>query len=172
MKGIATQTMRHMAELAPSQAGRRMEVTRMSRSEGEETIGEERRNKQATREMFNVKRDGEGNVIPVTKEIEWEDGYYDVDVRPMAYGDIEAWNAKSRKKQGIDAFEIAATLKRHIVDPDFGDMTEQRLRKDLKAMAVNALLMAILGASGMKGKVTVGDDMTATIELEGDEENE
>lgn len=137
-----------------------------------EAISEERKGRQATREMFNVKRDGEGQVIPVTKTIEWEDGDYEIEVRAMAYGDIEAWNAKGKRKQGIDAFEIAQTIKKHIAFPDFSGLTEKTLRKDLKAMAVNALLMAILGASGMKGKVTVSDDMTAMLELEDDEGNE
>ena len=133
------------------------------------TIMESRR---ATRDMFEVKRDGSGNVIPVTKTIEWEDGNYAIEVRPMSYGDIESWNAKSKKKEGITAKEIALTLANHIADPDMSDYTEEKLRKDLKAMAVNTLLMAVLGASGMKGKVTVSEDMTATIELEEDEGNE
>ena len=128
--------------------------------------------KQATRDMFMVKRDGEGKVIPVTKVIEWEDGELSIDVRPMSYGNIESWNSKSKKKQGIDAKEIASTLAKHIADPDLSDLTEETLKDDLKAMAVNALLMAILGASGMKGKVKVDEDMTATLELEEDEGNE
>ena len=132
---------------------------------------EARRKERATREMFQVQRDGEGNVIPVDKEIDWEDTTVIVGIRPMSYGDIEDWNKKSEKDEGIGAKEIARTLAKHVAEPDLSDLTEQALRDGYKAMAVSTLLMAVMQASGMKGKVTVDDNMTAKVEVEDDEGN-
>lgn len=126
------------------------------------TIQQVNRDKRALMDDFKVKRDGEGNLIPIEQPTK----FGTVLVLPMTYGDAEAWGQKAKRVETISADEVAEQLNKHVVDPDMSKVTGPELRKDYKAMAVNELIMAILGASGLEEEmaVTVNPDGTAKIE--------
>ena len=130
------------------------EVESMARKE---TIQQANRTKRATMDMFKVKRDGAGNLIPVDRETD----FGIVSVIPMTYGDAEEWGETMGDEENVDAHTLAKQFKKHIVEPDMSEVTGNILKKDFKPLVIQELLMAIIGASGLE------DQLTATVNADG-----
>jgi len=127
------------------------------------TIQQANRDKQAVREDFKVKRDGEGNLIPIKEDTK----YGTVHVLPMAYGDAEAWGDMMNETNSISSADLAKTFAKHVTNPNMADVTGTEVKKDFLPLAVQELIMAIMKASGMGDeiKAVVNEDGTAKIEL-------
>lgn len=120
----------------------------------------------AAAEDFLVKRDGEGELLPMEAQA---GEFGTVLVVPMTYGDAEDMSAKRRQYGDIKAPEVAKIINRHVLQPDFGDLTGTDIRDNFKAMAIGALLEAIMSASGIQAKVTAkaGGDVSIELDTEG-----
>ena len=108
-------------------------------------------------DMFKVKRDGKGNLIPIDRETD----FGIVSVIPMTYGDAEEWGETMGDEENVDAHTLAKQFKKHIVEPDMSEVTGNILKKDFKPLVIQELLMAIIGASGLE------DQLTATVNADG-----
>lgn len=128
----------------------------------EKTIQQANRDKKATLDAFKVKRDGEGNLIPVEKET----SYGNIMVLPMTYGDAEKWAETMKKAEDVSADKLAEQFRQFIVDPDMSKVSGSELRKDFKPLAIQELLKAIIAVSGLEKEIqaTVNEDGTARIE--------
>jgi len=135
----------------------------MAKNKGD-TIQLANRKQRATMDSFKVKRDGEGNLIPVDRETE----FGVVSVLPMTYGDAEVWGETMGDADSVDANTLAKQFKKHVVDPDMSKITGNDLKKDFKPLVIQELLMAIIGASGLEDQLTatVNEDGTAKIEVD------
>ena len=135
----------------------------MAKNKGD-TIQMANRKKRATMDSFKVRRDGEGNLIPVDRETE----FGVVSVLPMTYGDAEVWGETMGDADSVDANTLAKQFKKHVVDPDMSKITGNDLKKDFKPLVIQELLMAIIGASGLEDQLTatVNEDGTAKIEVD------
>ena len=129
-----------------------------------DTVQLANRKKRATMDMFKVKRDGEGKLIPVDRETE----FGIISVLPMTYGDAEEWGETMGDAENVDAHTLAKQFKKHVVDPDMSKVTGDQLKKDFKPLVIQELLMAIIGASGLEDQLTatVNEDGTAKIEVD------
>ena len=129
-----------------------------------DTIQLGNRKKRATMDSFKVKRDGEGNLLPVDRETD----FGIVAVIPMTYGDAEAWGEAMGNVDGVDSNTLAKQFKKHIVDPDMSGVTGKSLKEEFKPLVIQELLMAIIGASGLEDQMaaTVDEDGNASIEVD------
>jgi len=127
------------------------------------TIQQENRDKKAVMDDFRVKRDGEGNLIPIKEDTK----YGKVECLPMSYGDAEAWGDMMSDEKSISSADIAKTFAKHITSPNMAAVTGTEVKKDFLPLAVQELIMAIMSASGMADeiKAVVNEDGTAKIEL-------
>ena len=139
----------------------------MSTSKQKDTTQMANRKKRATMEMFKVKRDGEGKLIPVDRETEF--GL--VSVIPMTYGDAEVWGETMGKGEDVDADTLSKQFRKHIVDPDMSKVTGEELKADFKPLVIQELLMAIVGASGLEDVITAKVNADGTARIEVDEGN-
>lgn len=137
---------------------------------------------------FFVTRDPEtGEVRPVWTTAE---GFGDVQVRPMNYGQAESYFGDAGQVANVGPSVVAQVLRSHVVEPDlneyakrqFGDevransrgtsadpqtyMTETVVREHMTPFAPQALLMAIMRESGLSADISVGDDGTAQIQFD------
>lgn len=128
-----------------------------------ETIMQVNRDKRAVMDSFKVKRDGEGNLIPIDEPTK----YGTVSVLPMSYGDAEAWGEMMGKEKSVSTDDIAKTFAKHIVDPNMSQLQGPEVKRDFLPLAIQELIMAIMTASGMEEeiKAVVNEDGTAKIEL-------
>ena len=112
---------------------------------------------------FKVLRDGDGNLAPVEKETQF--GL--ISVLPMTYGDAEIWGEEMKDAKNISADALAKQFAKHIVDPSMKDVTGDDLKNDFKPLAIQELLMAVIGASGLSDHMTstVNEDGTARVEI-------
>jgi len=129
-----------------------------------DTVQLANRKKRATMEMFKVKRDGEGKLIPVDRETE----FGIVSVIPMTYGDAEEWGETMGDADNVDANTLAKQFQKHVVDPDMSGINGATLKKDFKPLVIQELLMAIIGASGLEDQLsaTVNADGTAKVTVD------
>ena len=129
----------------------------------EKTIQQTSRDKKAIMEDFKVKRDGEGNLIPITEDTK----FGKVKVIPMSYGDAESWGEMMGDAKSISTKDIAITFAKHIVEPNMAAITGAEIKKDFLPLSIQELIMAIMKASGMADEVkaVVNEDGTAKIEL-------
>ena len=128
-----------------------------------DTIQQANRRKKASLDSFKVRRDGEGNLIP----IDYETAYGLISVIPMTYGDAEKWAQTMKNAEDVSADRLAEQFRRFIVDPDMSTITGETLRRDFKPLAIQELLMAIINVSGLEKEVTarVNPDGTARIDV-------
>ena len=128
-----------------------------------DTIQQANRRKKATIDSFKVRRDGEGNLIP----IDYDTAYGTISVIPMTYGDAEKWAQTMKNAEDVSADRLAEQFRRFIVDPDMSTVTGETLRRDFKPLAIQELLMAIINVSGLEKEVTakVNPDGTARIDV-------
>lgn len=117
----------------------------------------------APADAFLVSRDGEGNLLPVEVEA---GGFGRVLVRPMTYGDTEEVADRAKKFGDLKAPDVAKLINKHVVEPDFGDLTGTDVRNKFKAMAVGALLEAIMLASGIRAEVTPRAGGAVSVEFD------
>jgi len=124
------------------------------------------RDKRAAMDAFKVKRDGEGNLIPIEQQTQ----FGEVLVVPMTYGDAEKWAAEMKESEDVTADRLAQQFKKHIVEPDMSHVTGSELQGDFKALAIQELLQAIINASGLEKEMeaSVGADGTARIDIKND----
>lgn len=117
----------------------------------------------ATLADFQVKRDGEGKLIP----IEVKTSYGTVMTVPMTYGDSELWARKMKDVDSISDGEVAKLFAKHIVDPDLSGVRGDDIKNDYKALAVAELLKAIMKASGLEKEMDaiVGEDGTIKVDV-------
>jgi len=111
---------------------------------------------------FQVKRDGEGKLIPIEAETE----YGTVMVVPMTYGDSEAWAMKMKDVDTVSDGEVAKLFAKHIVDPDLSSVRGDDIKDNYKPLAIAEILKAIMKASGLEKEMdaVVGEDGTVRID--------
>lgn len=116
----------------------------------------------ATLADFQVKRDGEGKLIPIEVETE----YGTVMIIPMTYGDSEAWARKMKDVDSISDGEVAKLFAKHFADPDLSQVRGDDIKNDYKAFAIAVGLRAIMKASGLEKvmEAVVGEDGTVRID--------
>jgi len=127
------------------------------------TIQQANRDKKAVMEDFKVKRDGEGKLIPIKQNTK----FGKVSVLPMTYGDAEAWGNMMSEEKSVGTDDLAKTFAKHIVSPDMSKLTGKDVETDFVPMAVQELIMSVMGASGMAEEIqaVMNEDGTAKIEL-------
>jgi len=133
-----------------------------------DTVQLANRKKKATMESFKVKRDGDGNLIPIDRETE----FGIVSVLPMTYGDAEEWGETMGDADNVDAHTLAKQFKKHIVSPDMSKVTGDIVHDDFKPMVIQELLMAIIGGSGLEDQLTATVNADGTAKVTVDAENE
>ena len=132
-----------------------------------DTVQLANRKKRATMEAMKVLRDGDGKLVPVDRETEF--GL--ISVIPMTYGDAEVWGQTMGDADNVDAPTLAKQFAKHIVDPDMSGVTGQELQRDFKPLAIQELLMAVIGASGLEDVITATVNADGTAKIEVDEGN-
>lgn len=108
-----------------------------------------------------VRRDESGELLPTSIEA---GKFGTVEVVPMTYGKAERLFGGVGGEQDVDASLIADILNEHYVRPSF-DLSADDIR-DMKPFAPQALLMAVMDASGLDADVSVTDG-EAEVSLQG-----
>ncbi|MCW4050905.1 MAG: hypothetical protein NWE89_14345 [Candidatus Bathyarchaeota archaeon] len=115
---------------------------------------------------FQVKRDGEGNLVPIEAKTE----FGTIMVIPFTYGDSAAWSEKMKDVEHISDDDVAEQFSKHIVDPDMSKITGEDIKNSFKPLAIAELLMGIGKASGLEKQMTavVDEDGNVKVDLGND----
>lgn len=93
-----------------------------------------------------VQRGEDDRLLPVTEEAPQ---LGEVRVIPMTFGSIREYFGSGTQMDDIEPSEIAEILRNHVVDPDLSEITSDEVSEDMKPMAPQALLLAVMKASGV-----------------------
>ena len=140
----------------------------MGKGNEKDSIQLANRKKRATMDSFKVKRDGEGNLIPVDRETK----FGIISIIPMTYGDAEVWGETMGDADNVNASTLAKQFQKHVIEPDMSKVNGVELKRDFKPLVVKELLMAIIGASGLEDQLTATVDPSGTAKIEVDSKNE
>lgn len=140
-----------------------------------------------------VKRDEDGNLLPVEKEVSFSP--YPAKVKPMPYGAVERTFGEAGNVADIDSDQIADVLdggewEPRVIRPDLRSMGEEMgytqevvnpkteetetvgrisgeiVRKHLKPLVPRDLITAILESSGVEADVDMQEGGGARVEVE------
>lgn len=111
-----------------------------------------------------VSRGEDGALLPV-----WEEApnLGEVKVIPMTYGKIREYFDADMSMQDVPGEDIAEILRNHVVDPDLSEITGPEVENDMKPMAPQSLLLAVMKASGVDIDEEALESDEAVLEGEG-----
>lgn len=114
-------------------------------------------------ELF-VQRGSDGQLLP-TVEVAPDIGK--VKVIPLTYGGIQEYFGAGTQMDEIESEDIAEILREHVVEPDLSEITSQEVEEDMKPMVPQALLLAVMKASGVDVDMDALQNQEGVLEEEG-----
>lgn len=126
----------------------------------------------ASVEELTVKRDEEGELLPVEEETPM---FGTVVVKPMPYGAIEEKFGDTGDVASVDSDVIADLISDNVIEPDlhkhaqaegYSGVTGAYVREELKPLAPRDLILAVLSASDVEADVMMEDNGGAQVALE------
>lgn len=111
-------------------------------------------------ELF-VSRDSGGELLPTIEEAP---DIGKVKVIPMTFGSIREYFGPDTQMDDIEAGDVAEILRNHVVQPDLSEVTAQEVEEEMKPMAPQSLLLAVMQASGVDVNMDALENQEAALE--------